>query len=345
MSSADPAPTAADRSQLPSSLKDAAIRVESAIGAYADALDVHGVTEGVRHQLESGGKRVRPALALWWLDQLQAPQNKGLGFALAVEFLHNYFLIHDDIEDGDRVRRGCPTLWVHVGVPLALNSADFLLAEAYRFVEETGCPTPEAEAQLRHDFTGTFRTTVEGQALDLACRGEVDFDLDRYEEIVQKKTARYLALSWVGAARIAGADEGLVAGLRGVGAEIGAAFQLRDDAIDLTAGKGRGQIGCDIREGKPSFFVGHVLQNSSVSAEDRTRFLEVLESPRDQNSESDVEWTIELYRRTGAIEACETAAQQRALNARRRIDALPGISHDTKAAFRDVADYVVGRRV
>ncbi|MFQ5654517.1 MAG: polyprenyl synthetase family protein, partial [Planctomycetota bacterium] len=84
--------------------------------------------KGLEEQLASGGKGLRPALCLWLAELLGCPLGDAMPFAVAVEMLHNAFLIHDDIEDGDEFRRDCPALWARFGIPIALNVADLLHA-------------------------------------------------------------------------------------------------------------------------------------------------------------------------------------------------------------------------
>lgn len=329
------------RHKLPDSLLRAADQVASEIAKVSSDNDLPGIGEGFRYQLESGGKRLRPAMVLWFLEELGGRAVDGVSFSLAVELLHNFFLIHDDIEDGDEVRRDRPTLWVRVGVPDAINIGDFMLADAYSWIGR--CPNA-ARADLFDVFTTTLKTTVEGQALDLMGRADAEFTLERYEEVIRKKTGRYLTLGLVGAALLAGHPRKRAEQLWRVGDQLGPAFQMRDDIIDLTHGKGRGgQIGCDIREGKPSFLFAWTVEHGNLSDQDRERLIAVMGADRNDSTQQDVEWVIDLYRATGALAYCEQECLRRgelAIEEFRRIGFVP---ESTVDPFREIAEFIVKR--
>ncbi|MFQ5655697.1 MAG: polyprenyl synthetase family protein, partial [Planctomycetota bacterium] len=182
------------------------------------------------------------------------------------------------------------------------------------------------------------------QALDLEGRADPSFTLERYEEIIRKKTGRYLALGWVGAALIAGWEPERARAFWAVGDHLGPAFQIRDDLLDLTTGKGRGgEVGCDIREGKPSILFAHALCSADLEEKQRCRLLEILGRPRDETGPDDVAWVIELYRLLGSL---EFAAQEARRRAARGIDAfcsLEGIPAAGARPIEEIAAYLSER--
>ncbi|MGE3165354.1 MAG: polyprenyl synthetase family protein [Planctomycetota bacterium] len=334
---------------LPKALAEHVDAVRAELTRRFAGRGVRGISEWLEYQLETGGKRIRPAVALW-LGTAVAPDDREIAdrvlpFALAVELLHNVFLVHDDIEDGDTFRRGKPTLWAAAGLEDALNVSDYMLAEAYRLVAAVH-GSPATRVELLEIFADTHRITVEGQALDLDCRADPGLTLSLYEEIISRKTGRYLALGWVGAAMIAGVPLADASALWEVGAHLGPAFQIRDDLLDLTRGKGRGgEIGCDIREGKPSFLVAFTLESPSTDSESRDRLLEILARPRAQTGSDDVRWVIELFDRVGAIRAAEQAAARRTFLGIERFEAIPWIPSRGAQTFRMIAEYLSNRNV
>ncbi|OOP55135.1 MAG: hypothetical protein AYP45_16540 [Candidatus Brocadia carolinensis] len=207
------------------------------------------------HHMRTGGKRVRPALCLITCEALGGNPHEAIHFALAIEAMHNMFLIHDDIEDGDTMRRDQPTVWVQYGTANAINAGDYLLACAYK----TTLASPisvEKKIALLQALTSTYERTVEGQALDINARAAEDFAVDKYMKMVELKTGYYLACGMAGGAIVSGASEQVVDKIWTLGKTMGPAFQIRDDLIDLTHGKGRGGvIGSDVKEGKASFFI------------------------------------------------------------------------------------------
>ncbi|HAK96722.1 MAG TPA: hypothetical protein DCM87_17445 [Planctomycetes bacterium] len=315
-------------------------RIAPALEAEFPAGGHRFLSDGARYQLRSGGKRLRPALCLLACEGLGGNPDDALPFACASEILHNLFLLHDDIEDGDRLRRNRETLWVRYGIPNAINIGDFMAAKAYLILLQSPV-SPAVLAEIVRVFSETYLTTTLGQALDINLRAAPDLTVTRYFEIVSLKTARYLAYNMVGGALVAGAATDVIARLWELGEALGPAFQIQDDLLDMTAGKGRGgEIGCDIREGKPTLFLAHVL-GSDAGEEERARLCAVLATPREETTAEDVAWTIALYERTGAIEFARRTAETLAAKADALIEDLP---LSNKRVFSEIARYVITRR-
>jgi len=300
------------------------------------------VSDGTWYQFSTGGKRLRPALCLITCEALRGDPRQAMPFALATEIFHNFLLIHDDIEDGDTMRRDMATLWAKVGVPNAINIADFLIAKAYQLILGGPLP-PETNLKLASIFSLAFERTVEGQALDINLRGSADVTIDLYFRIVELKTAYYLALTWVGGAIVAGIDDAVTELLWDLGRCLGPAFQIRDDIIDLTQGKGRGgEIGCDLREGKPSIFFAYVLDQRKGTAEERRRLIGILSKPREETTPADVEWAIAFYRATGALDFAQDEARKLLRKAEEVLEKLP-LDPAGKDVFRAISRFMIDR--
>jgi len=301
------------------------------------------ISEGVDYQFSTGGKRLRPALCLMACEALGGNPSDALPFAMGTEMLHNFLLVHDDIEDGDTVRRDLPTLWAKIGVPNALNVADFMICRAYRLILESPLSS-EVKLRLAQQFSLTFQRTVQGQALDINLRGNTEVDLDTYFHIVTHKTAYYLALPWVGGATVAGAADDQLEPLWELGRCLGPAFQIKDDLIDLTEGKGRGgEVGCDIREGKPSICYAYALSAECGSSEDRRRLVDVVRAPREETSAEDIDWTIGYYQKEGVLEFAQAEAERLAARSESVLEELP-FGEDGKSGFREMIRFVVQRK-
>lgn len=299
------------------------------------------LSEGARYQLQSGGKRLRPALCLLTCEGLGGDLEAALPFACSSEILHNLFLLHDDIEDGDRKRRNRDTLWVRYGIPNAINIGDFLAAKAYGILLRSPVPEPV----LRHllaVFTDTYLVTTRGQALDINLRASPELTLERYLEIVSLKTARYLAYNMVGGAIVAGSGAEILDRLWKVGDCLGPAFQIQDDVLDLTEGKGRGgTIGCDILEGKPTILLAYALKVAAGSPE-TARLLEILAKPREETMPEEVAWAIGFYERVGAVSFARARASELAARAEALVTELPLANRDVLARL---CRFVVERAV
>ncbi|MBI4607158.1 MAG: polyprenyl synthetase family protein [Planctomycetes bacterium] len=300
------------------------------------------IAEGVWYQFASGGKRLRPALCLLTCEALGGDPERALPFALATEILHNFLLIHDDIEDGDTMRRDQETLWKRLGVPNAINVGDFLIAKAYQLI--LGAPLPtEVNLKLARIFSNALERTVEGQALDINLRGSPEVTLETYHRVVQLKTAYYLALTWVGGAVAAGVRDEALEPLWELGRCLGPAFQIRDDIIDMTEGKGRGgEVGCDLREGKPSICFAYVLDRAAGTEAERSRLVEIVRRPREETTAADVAWAIGFYRSAGAMDFAQETARSLIDRACGVIETLP-LDPEGKETFRAISRYIIDR--
>jgi geranylgeranyl pyrophosphate synthase len=313
-------------------------RVEAELERHVPRAGVRGLSEAAWYHLDTGGKRIRPALCLIACETLGGDPGRALPFAAGVELLHNMLLVHDDIEDGDIMRRNKPTVWKAFGLPNAVNVGDYLLGRALAALLRT--PGDDAlRSRLMTVFIATYERTLEGQALDINARSREDFRVDDYMRMAMLKTGHYLVLGMIGGALIAGAPEETLAVLREFGESIGPAFQIRDDLIDLTAGKGRGGVkGSDIREGKASILYAHALAHAAPA--DRLRLVAIMRAEREATTDADVAWVINLYQRAGSMRFAEETADALVARARQSLDRLPP---DQRAALGKLLAYIAER--
>jgi len=192
----------------------------------------------MRHLIFPGGKRLRPALAFAGCEAVgRVATTAALPAAAAVELIHTYSLVHDDLPcmDDDAVRRGRPTVHVAFGEAVAVLAGDALQAEAFALLAAPGpLPVPDGVVlAASRDLAAAAgsRGLVGGQADDLAC-AEGSEDAAGVESIHRRKTAALIAAAVVLGARFGGADAGAVAQLGRFGRRIGLAFQIADDLLD-----------------------------------------------------------------------------------------------------------------
>lgn len=296
------------------------------------------LSEPIWYHMNTKGKRVRPAICLITCEALGGNPENALSFALAIEVLHNMFLMHDDIEDGDTVRRDQPTVWVKYGTANAINAGDYLLACAYKSTLASPV-APEKRLKLLEALTLTYGKTVEGQALDINARAAESFTVAAYMKMVELKTGYYLACGMVGGAIVAGASNEVVEKIWMLGKNMGPAFQIRDDLIDLTHGKGRGGvIGSDIKEGKASFLYSYVLQ--IASGEQKKKLREIMLKPREETTVDDIEWVLDVYRRYDAMKYAQDYAENLVQQAYKTINEIPV---DDKTIFKEIASFMAQR--
>jgi geranylgeranyl diphosphate synthase type II len=217
--------------------------------------------EAMRYAVFSGGKRVRPVLALAACEAAGAPSAKAVPFACALEMIHTYSLVHDDLPamDDDDLRRGRPTVHVVFGEALAVLAGDALLTEAFRVAaaatRRTGLDAPRALAIVEVIAAAAGAAgMVGGQTLDLEAAGR-PADLPLVEAIHRRKTAALIGAAVETGALAGGAADAILEALRSYGRALGLAFQIADDVLDATAptavtGK---RVGGDIARGKATY--------------------------------------------------------------------------------------------
>jgi geranylgeranyl diphosphate synthase type I len=214
----------------------------------------------------AAGKRLRPVLLLLACEAQGGDWQQALPAAAAIELLHNFTLIHDDIEDHDNVRRGRPALWSVWGEPQAINAGDALFTLAYESLlnlESTGLP-PALIMRAVNRYTTTILKITEGQCLDIAFERESAVTEPKYLTMVTKKTAVLIGLAAKLGGIIAGALEAHVDALREFGEALGIAFQMQDDLLGLwgnpeQTGK---PIGSDLRNRKKTLPILHGVAHS-----------------------------------------------------------------------------------
>ncbi|HEX9082591.1 MAG TPA: farnesyl diphosphate synthase [Holophagaceae bacterium] len=196
------------------------------------------LAEAMRYSLEAGGKRVRPVLCLLAAEAAGGQANDALPGALALEYVHTYSLIHDDLPamDDDDLRRGRPTNHKVFGEGHAILAGDGLLTEAFQVLAEgPGEPARILEALSLLAEAAGWRGMVGGQALDLEGERLEHYDFDHLRLIHRLKTGALLRASLEIGAVLGGASPEARQALRGAGEALGLAFQIQDDILDATA--------------------------------------------------------------------------------------------------------------
>jgi geranylgeranyl diphosphate synthase type II len=197
------------------------------------------IHQAMRHSVFAGGKRLRPILCME-AGRMVAGGSLPAGFedlGAALEMLHTYSLIHDDLPalDNDDLRRGRPTCHKAFGEAIAILAGDALQTQAYEVLARLGCPA-EARVRIIEEIargTGTVNGMIGGQVVDLEAEHHKP-DLQTIEYIHRSKTAALITASLVSGGLYAGGSEDAIAKLRSFGLKIGLAFQIVDDVLDVT---------------------------------------------------------------------------------------------------------------
>ncbi|MFE1173040.1 polyprenyl synthetase family protein [Streptomyces sp. NPDC058773] len=286
-----------------------------------------------------GGKGVRAALVLAAAQALGAAAEEAVAPAAAVELVHNFSVVHDDLMDGDRVRRGRRTAWSLFGPTQAVLTGDALLAVA---VDTLAHRFPRRSAEAVQELSGALLALVAGQGADLAFETRADVGLEECLDMAAGKTASLLAASCALGALAAGAGAERVDALRQFGRHLGLAFQLVDDLLGVwgdTAVTGK-PVGADLRSRKKSLPVVAALR-SGTPAGDRLAALYLRTDPL---SDAEIRTATRLIEEAGGRRwAQEEAERQRtaALNRLATADATPAGAH----ALTALADLVTRREL
>ncbi|HEY7269690.1 MAG TPA: polyprenyl synthetase family protein [Dehalococcoidia bacterium] len=227
--------------------------------------------EMVRYQLgwtdgggPSLGKCVRPALCLFACETLGGDRSKALPVAVGIELLHNFSLIHDDIEDGDELRHHRPTVWKVYGRERAVLAGMALWTIAYQAVDaavDLGAPASQV-LDARRAIAEACNEMIEGQHMDLSFEKRTDVSIEEYTAMIARKTGALFAASLEAGAIMAGVRREEAARLGGFGRQLGLAFQIRDDILGIWGeGTATGKpVGADIAKRKKSLPVVHAFQ-------------------------------------------------------------------------------------
>jgi geranylgeranyl diphosphate synthase type II len=258
---------------------------------------------------ERSGKGLRPLLCLAACQAHGGSVDAAMPFAVAIELMHNAFLVHDDIQDGSLHRRGRLSLHVEHGVPLALNTGDALAALANStFVRATRQLRGEAAGVVLDRWERTMSETLEGQALDLGWQRDnvVDIDVADYLTMAGKKTAWYttvlpLALgTLVATGRPESADATF-----GFGWALGLLFQVANDLAGLEQpGESCRQGAGDIEEGKRTILMIHLL--GELEGAEHAELVRIMGLPRGSRGPDEVAWVLERMAEHGSVEYAQT---------------------------------------
>lgn len=283
------------------------------------------------------GKFIRPSLCLWACEATGGEVAWAMPVAAALEWTHNFTLVHDDIQDGDRLRRHRETVWAIWGQAQGINAGDALHALAMRTLTQPG-PYPERQLHAARVIADATITTVEGQCLDLSLEGRADTSLRAYLRVVGSKTAALLGASLETGALMAGASAVQVLRLRKAGRLLGKAFQIRDDWLGVwgdSAATGKSTEG-DVNRRKATFPI--VAASTLMTPAQRQR-LRALFAPDARDAGRRIRALLE---EVGGSKVTESTPGQYAARAIAQVKAA-GITPARVREFVEVADYVAKR--
>lgn len=299
--------------------------------------------------LERGGKGLRPALCLATCSAFGGEVEDALPSAAAIELLHTAFLVHDDVEDDSELRRGEPTLHRQWGRALAINAGDGLAVLALAALRDNESRLGRRlSARIWSEFDFMARQTVDGQALELGWQreGRTDLSADDYLDLIMKKTCWYTTVLPLRVGALIG-TKGTVPlePMLRFGFFLGAAFQIRDDILNLTgslAAYGKEPLG-DLREGKRTLILAHLL--AAANSQDRARVVQYLRLEPAKRSAAVISQIFTMMRDHGSVAFADEFARGIARSAAVAFEeAFAGASNSPARRFvADLIPYMVER--
>ena len=296
------------------------------------------------HYLKSGGKRLRPIMVIKSCEMFKGNQHDALPAASAVELIHNFSLVHDDIMDNDDMRHGIPTVHKIFGLPLAILSGDILFSKAFQILSTTNINSIKDSSLLSmiRKLSSACVDICEGQYKDIQFSHGLNFPSeDEYIEMISKKTAALFKVSCsLGALCSRNATDKDVDNMSEFGQNSGIAFQLIDDLIGIAGhSKETGKaVGNDIREGKKTYPI--LLSFKKASEVERAQILKVF--GKDDCDNVSLKKAIDVISSLQIEKMVRKSAMDYIEKARKSIRNYE--DSDPKKILQELSTYIVERR-
>jgi len=292
--------------------------------------------DAVQHIISMKGKRIRPSLLLMACELFGGKLDSALAPAFGIELFHNSTLIHDDIMDEAVLRRGCPSVHKVFGINRAFLAGDVMMFYAYQYLSRVA---DEHLLEIVRVFNKTAIEVFEGQQMDMIFERQDMVEEEAYLKMIECKTSVLIAASLQIGAIVAGASPADNDRIYQFGRNLGIAFQLKDDYLDVF---GRGEkfgkrIGGDIVQNKKTFLLITALKNADNGY--REEFLKLMEN-KDESFK--IQQVISLYKELNVKEATELKMQKYYSQCLKDLHAVE-VERDRKQALIELAEYIFRR--
>ena len=325
---------------LATSLQEVRPFIERRIVESLQASRHDRLASAMLHLIEGGGKRMRATLP-WLVGRAVGDTHSGLlDIGAAIETIHNFTLVHDDIMDDDEIRRGRNAVHIEYDVPTAINAGDAMLAIAFERLVMSANIDIEDIPSLVNRIAWMVRRVSEGQQLDIEFETRERVTEEEYLEMIEGKTAVMFQICAELGAQVAGSDQDIIDCMSEWGLSVGLCFQLMDDLIDvLSDSKTLGKpTGSDVAQGKQTLMVIHAL--NQPDSEVKNNLLNVLGMGEAASSEM-IEQGIESLSQLGSIAYARDKANQYHKKAHACLDRLP--DGPAMLALRELTDLQLKR--
>jgi len=317
-------------------LKDYTLLIEEELSHLDFPKTPEKLYEPLRYFLKIGGKRVRPILTLLAGEMFDIDRKTTLPQALAVEVFHNFTLIHDDIMDQAPLRRNQSTIHEKWNADIAVLSGDVLMIKAYQYL---GKINPKQLSEAFELFNKTAIEVCEGQQMDMDFQERNDVTIHEYIEMIRLKTAVLLGTALNLGAIVANASKNDKDSLRIFGENIGIAFQIQDDILDLYADplKFGKQVGGDVIANKKT-----LLHLTAVTKANKEQFEIISQLQLESNIDVKIARTKELFDHLNVKQSCIEQMQTHYSTALKALNSI-NVSEKHKAPLLELAQFLITR--
>ncbi len=282
--------------------------------------------DAASYLIVNGGKRLRPFMVIKSCEILNGKLKNAMPAASAVEMIHNFTLVHDDIMDNDEIRHGVPTVHKKFGIPIAILAGDVLFSKAYQVLSNSNLPA-NALNEIVSKLAKACVDICEGQLLDIKMAESKKIPSQaNYIKMIEKKTAALFDVSCAMGAICAKAKRNDVSKLSSFGRNLGIAFQITDDLIGVMGDSKitKKPVGNDLREGKKSLPI--VLAITKSKGNDKKMILKAFGNTN--ASKKDIEKAVEAIRALGIEKIVRKQALQYSEKAKKSLNTYSGIAKD-----------------
>jgi geranylgeranyl diphosphate synthase type II len=314
-------------------------RLRRAVEEQSFQKEPYNLYEPIDYILGLGGKKLRPALVMLGCQLFAGDTEKAVSPALGIEIFHNFSLVHDDIMDNAPLRRGKPTVHEKWDLPTAILSGDLMLIKALELVMQVD---DRLLRQVMEIFNNTAIKVCEGQQLDMNFEKQEKVSLDDYLQMIELKTAVLLGASLQIGALTGGASAKDAQLLYDFGTNIGIAFQLQDDILDVfgtpeTFGK---QVGGDILSNKKTWLL--IKAWELAGAEDKMLMSSWMKGS-DHVAGEKISWFRELFEKLGVRKTAEETMEMYFTKAGESLHSIKAIDENNKAMLTQFTEQLLVR--
>jgi len=323
-------------------LKQRATIFDRALNGNLSAREPALFYEALRWIPLSGGKRLRPILAMLSCEAVGGVPETTIPLGIALEYLHNSTLIHDDIIDEDKWRRGLQTTHEKFGIPMAIIAGDALIGETYRMLSYMAPPELRSVTykEIIRSIADAAKNFYEGEALDVEFATRIDVTIPQYMVMIEKKTAQLYYIAGKCGALIGKGKRIQVENMAQYGTLFGLMFQIKDDLLNILPEQsllGKQEIGSDILNGKRTLMFTHALWE--VNETEKNKMMSIVGNK--DATQQDVLDVIDLWNTHGSILYAQKKLEEFREKAKGCLETLE--ASESKDLLTALADYSVTR--